>query len=357
MMKKVSIKKFIIDSKINIRQAMRVLDDSHRKILFIANNEGNFFGSLSDGDIRRWILDGGDLNEGILNVCNKDPITFSSNYEIDEIKNSMLKNRIQAIPIIDNDCQIIDILFWDNIFEKSSSFEIKGKLDLPVVIMAGGAGTRLEPFTKILPKPLIPIGEKTVTEIVIDRFREYSINKFYLSVFHKSKMIKAYFDELDIPYSLSFLEEDKPLGTVGVLHKIKNLVNDSIFLTNCDTIINCNYSDLVSFHDDNNYDITLVGSMISHKVPYGICEIESGGKLVSIKEKPEFSYLVSSGMYLLRKTAINKIPNNKYFNITDLIKSVRDDDGTVGVYPISEKSWLDTGEWKEYKKTVEYLTF
>ena len=170
-------------------------------------------------------------------------------------------------------------------------------------------------------------------------------------------MIKAYFDEINPEYSISFLEEENPLGTAGVLSKLNNqLSSDSLFLTNCDTIINCNYQRMFEFHNENNYSITLVGCVINHKVPYGICEIESEGKLISLTEKPEYSYLVSTGMYLLNKTVLELIPENEFYNMTDLIEKVRNNGGDVGVFPISEKSWLDTGEWKEYKKTIDQLT-
>ena len=169
-------------------------------------------------------------------------------------------------------------------------------------------------------------------------------------------MIKAYLDELAPPYKINYLEESNPLGTAGVLSQLQNSVKDSIFLTNCDTIINCNYEDLLEFHDKNNYDITLVGSMINYRIPYGICEIENEGKLVSLTEKPEYSYLVSTGMYVIRQTALKLIPKNEHFNMTDLIDKIKNVNGTIGVYPISEKSWLDTGDWHEYKKAVEQLS-
>jgi len=349
------MKKFIISKKINLRSAMKKLDESHRKILFVVEEDSFIFGALTDGDIRRWIIKGNDLNASVEIVCNKSPITFKDNYDLNDIKNTMLENRIQAIPIIDQENRIVDLLFWDTVFDSKYHFEIKADLDIPVVIMAGGAGTRLEPFTKILPKPLIPIGERSMLEVVIDKFREYGINKYYISLFHKSKMIKAYLDDLDIPCEINYLEESKPLGTAGVLSQLKKYIETSIFLTNCDTIINCNYKDLLEFHNKNNYDITLVGSMINYKVPYGICEIENEGKLVSLQEKPEYSYLVSTGMYLLRETAIKLIPNEIKFNMTDLIDTMKGKGGSIGVYPITEKSWLDTGEWNEYKKTVEQL--
>ena len=349
------MKKFIISKKINLRSAMKKLDESHRKILFVVEEDSFIFGALTDGDIRRWIIKGNDLNASVEIVCNKSTITFKDNYDLNDIKNTMLENRIQAIPIIDQENRIVDLLFWDTVFDSKYHFEIKADLDIPVVIMAGGAGTRLEPFTKILPKPLIPIGERSMLEVVIDKFREYGINKYYISLFHKSKMIKAYLDDLDIPCEINYLEESKPLGTAGVLSQLKKYIETSIFLTNCDTIINCNYKDLLEFHNKNNYDITLVGSMINYKVPYGICEIENEGKLVSLQEKPEYSYLVSTGMYLLRETAIKLIPNEIKFNMTDLIDTMKGKGGSIGVYPITEKSWLDTGEWNEYKKTVEQL--
>lgn len=352
-----NIDKYIISSQEDIRQAMKKLDDSHRKILFVVQDNYLLYGAITDGDIRRWILSGKSLDEPVKNVCNIKPIYFQNNYNLDDIKNIMLEKRIQAIPIIDQNNCLIDLLFWDSIFNEEYHFKVKGNLDIPVVIMAGGFGMRLNPFTKILPKPLIPIGERSVLEVVIDKFREYGVEKYYISLFHKAKMIKAYFDELNPPYTINYLEESKPLGTAGVLSQLQSSIkNESLFLTNCDTIINCNYESLVSFHDKNNYDITLVGSMINHRVPYGICEIENEGKLVSLKEKPEYSYLVSTGMYVLRGTVLKHIPLNEHFNMTDLIDKIRNTDGTVGVYPISEKSWLDTGDWKEYKKTVEQLS-
>jgi len=351
-----NIDKFVINSQLEVRQAMKKLDDSDRKILFVVQDNLLLFGALADGDIRRWILSGNSLDEPVENVCNKKPIFFGDNYTLDDIKNSMLEYQIQSIPIVDQEKRIIDILFWDIVFDSEYHFKIKGDLNIPVVIMAGGSGTRLEPFTKILPKCLIPIGERTVLEIVIDRFREYGIEQYHISLFHKARMIKAYFDELNPPYNINYLEESKPLGTAGILSQLQGSIKDSLFITNCDTIINCNYNDLVQFHNKNKYDITLVGSMINYRVPYGICEIGNEGKLMSLKEKPEYSYLVSTGMYILRGTSLKYIPHNKHFNMTDLIDKVKKNKGTVGVYPISEKSWLDTGEWQKYKKTVEQLS-
>lgn len=345
----------IIEFNVSLRLAMKKLDDSHRKILFVVQEDHILYGTLTDGDIRRWILAGKSLDEPVGSVCNLSPLSTGPRYEADSVKRMMIEHKIQALPVIDEKKQIQEILFWDAIFDDGTHFKRRGKLDIPVVIMAGGAGTRLDPFTRILPKPLIPIGDRTIIEIIIDNFRDYGIEEYYITLFNKAKLIKAYFEEIDLPYKLNYLEEKKPLGTVGVLSEIKNIIQDSIILTNCDTLITCDYKDLIDFHNKNKFDITLVGSMINYKIPYGICEIASEGKLINLTEKPEYSYLISTGMYALRNTALKLIPENEHFHVTDLISKVRDAGGNVGVYPISEKSWLDTGEWKEYKKTLEQL--
>lgn len=351
-----SLSKFLVEPEMSVREAMKKLDESHRKILFVIQDDHTLSGTLTDGDIRRWILGGHGLDDSVADICNRDPITTSMGYDLEEIKRLMLENRIQAIPVIGPERFLVDMLFWDAVFDDEYHVELKEQLTVPVVIMAGGAGTRLDPFTRILPKPLIPIGDRSILEVIIDKFREYGIEDFYVSVHHKSKVLKAYFEELAPPYAIRFLEEAQPLGTAGAIGQLKGEIVDSLILTNCDTIIQCNYKDMVEFHDKKRYDITLVGSMVNYQVPYGICEIEDEGKLVNLIEKPEYSYLVSTGMYVLRNTAIKLIPDNEYFNMTDLIADVREQGGTVGVYPISEKSWLDTGEWKEYKKTVEILS-
>jgi len=355
-MLKEPIKNLIIQADVSLRGAMKKLDDTHRKILFVTKEDNTLFGSLTDGDIRRWILAEGSLEKPIQSVCNPTPFSIGVDYELDDVKRMMLQHKIQAVPVVDKEHQVQDLLFWDTVFSDDAFHEDKEPLSISVAIMAGGAGTRLDPFTRILPKPLIPIGDRSIIEVIIEKFREYDIREYYISIYSKAKLIRAYFDEVAPLYKLNYLEEKEPLGTVGILSKIKDVVKDTLILTNCDTIINCDYKDLVDFHEKNQFDITLVGSLINYKIPYGICEIAKEGKLVNLTEKPEYSYLVSTGMYVLRNTALRLIPENQRFNMPDLIEKVRNKGGNVGVYPISEKSWLDTGEWHEYKKTVEQLS-
>lgn len=350
------VAKYLIMRSVNVRDAMKKMDNVHSKILFVLDEMQSLYGAVSDGDLRRWILSEGAMDAPVEFFCNKNPIYFHENYVLESVKQIMLEKKIQCIPVLDQQNSIVDLLFWDDVFQEQS-FKPRQIIHNPVVIMAGGVGSRLEPFTKILPKPLIPIGDKTILELIIDRFREYHVNKFYISLGHKSKIIKAFLEELNPSYQVEYIEENKPLGTIGSLSLVANLINEPVIVTNCDILIEADYNEFLNFHNHNGYDLTLVGSLMNYKIPYGICEIENGGKLKQLKEKPEYSHLVSTGMYILSKYAVSLIPPNTQYQITQLIEKLRESNRSVGVFPISENSWFDTGEWAEYHKVLKKMGF
>jgi NDP-sugar pyrophosphorylase family protein len=221
--------------------------------------------------------------------------------------------------------------------------------------MAGGRGTRLEPFTKILPKPLIPIHDKPIIEHIISRFTNFGINDFHLTVNFKSKILIAFFEELQPKYSLHFVIEKEPLGTAGSIRSFHNKFAHPFFVTNCDTVIDVDYHDLYNFHQSNGFEITIAASMKQYIIPFGTCNLNKDGHLETISEKPEFNFLVNTGLYVLSPEVINLIPKNKMYNITDLIEDTKKKGMKVGVYPISESSWIDVGQWSEYHKAVEKL--
>ena len=223
--------------------------------------------------------------------------------------------------------------------------------------MAGGKGTRLDPVTKVLPKPLIPIGDKSIIKIIIDRFCEYGIKKFYITLNYKSRMIKAFFEDLNSSlkskYNIVYIDEIKPLGTGGSLKLLQNKIQGPFFVSNTDILIEADYSEILKFHIENKNDITLVASIKNFDIPYGVCEIENGGTLLKIREKPEFSFLVNTGMYIVNSDMIRIIPRNQLYHLTHLMEDVKARKGKVGVYPISDKSWIDIGEWEKYRKALE----
>ncbi len=351
------IKPFLISNKVSVRDSMKKMDETHTKILFVVDHENKLMGTVSDGDLRRWILSEGKLDESIDKVSNKNPVYFNEGYSVERIKETMLEKKIQCIPVVNHTGEIKELLFWDSIFQGEIIEREKKELNAHIVVMAGGMGTRLEPFTQILPKPLIPIGDKTIIEIIMDKFLNYQVKHFYISIGHKSKIIRSYFEDLDVDYKYDFLYEDKPLGTIGSVSMIANDISKPVIVTNCDIVIDADYSELLKFHNDNKYDLTLVGSLMHYKIPYGICEIGHGGKLVELREKPEYSMLVSTGMYVLSKYAVSRIPVNEHFHITHLMELLRNEGREVGVFPISEKSWFDTGEWKEYHSALNKMGF
>jgi len=338
-----------------IKDALRQLEETERKTLFVVDDENRLIGTLTDGDIRRWILSEGSLDGMVDRVCNTDPFVACENYDPEQIKQVMLERKIGCIPVLNSIREIVEVLFWENLFGEGLARKSKRPIGLPVVIMAGGKGTRLDPFTKILPKPLIPLGDKTVIEIIIDSFVDCGIDKFYISVNYKSKIIKSYFEELEPAYEIEYIHEDLPLGTAGSLTYLRGKLDSSLIVTNCDIIIKADYHDIVEFHAVNDYDVTLVASLKNYNIPYGVCEIENGGTLKCILEKPEYNFLVNTGMYVLKPTTLALIPENEFFHITHLIEKVAAEGGKVGVYPISDKSWIDTGEWAEYKKALSQI--
>lgn len=351
---KKTIERFLVKEDLTIKESMRQMGKVGERILFVVNGHNKLLGSLTDGDIRRWVLANGSLNAKISKTYNKKPFTVNKPYDIKHVRQIMLEQKIGWIPVIDNQGAIRDVLLWEQIFGDGENFP-KEKIGVPVMIMAGGKGTRLDPFTKVLPKPLIPIGDKTIIEIIMNRFEQYGVDEFFISTNHRSRMIRAYFEEVNTPYNIHYVEEQKPLGTAGSLRLIKDKIKDSLFVSNCDIIIDGNYHEILHFHKTKNYDITMVGCFRHFTIPYGVCTIENGGQLTHIEEKPEHDYLVNTGMYVIRKRILNLIPKDKPFDITDLIEKVREKGGLVGVYPIDEKSWIDIGQWEEYHKAVKLL--
>ena len=348
------IKSLFITPKFSIKEAMRQMSVAGEKILFVVDQKNRLLGSLTDGDIRRWVLKEGSLTAEIKDIYNSNPLYVEENYKIDRIKKLMIKNKIPGMPVINSQKELCDVLLWGQVFGNGEA-HYRGKIDVPVIIMAGGKGTRLDPFTRILPKPLIPIGDKTVIELIMDKFHEFGTNEFYLSIHHKSRMIKAYFEENSAPYKIHYIEEDAPLGTIGALKFLEGKLAGDFMVSNCDILIDADYSEMLNFHRKKNYDITIVGSFRHFTIPYGVCTIETGGRLVGIKEKPEYDFLVNTGMYVFKSKTLALIPSGKHFNVPDLIEKVKEQGGKVGVFPIDEKSWADIGRWEEYQKSLRDL--
>lgn len=342
------LKKTIAAPTVSVKQAMEKLDEAANKIIFITDDDNTLIGVVTDGDIRRFILKNGNLNEPVSKVMNKNPKVLKQGFDIKDAKELMKNELIECLPVVDSKKRVVSAIWWSDFFR--SKFIISDKVKAPVVIMAGGKGTRLDPFTKVLPKPLIPIGEKTIIEMIIDRFNEFGCREFYVSINYKASMIKAYFTEMsdNKNYDIDYLEEKEFLGTAGSLTLLKKRkINVPFFVNNCDILIEANYSDILKTHKEEKNFITIVSSLKNFKIPYGVIETEKNGSLKDIKEKPEFNFLVNTGMYVMQPEVLDDIPENKFYHVTDLINDYKIKGKKIGVYPISEKSWTDIGQMGE----------
>ncbi len=349
-----NLNKYIVYQNENIRDAIKKMDEGGIGFAVCVGKNENVIGVISDGDFRRAVLSGISLNENVLKIANINFKHLTKGYSKENVSELFRETVVQHIPILENG-KLVEIITEEDFYNIRSKGKNRDFLNIPVVIMAGGKGTRLDPFTRILPKPLIPLGDKTMIEIIMDEYAKYGMSNFYVSVNHKAKMIKAYFEDHDIGYEIKYINENRPLGTAGALKFLENKIDSTFFVSNCDIIIKDDYFKIYEFHKDGIFDLTLVASMQHHTVPYGVCEIENKGHLKEIREKPEYDFLVNAGMYLLEPSVCKLIPIDEYFDMTDLISKCQKEGLTVGVYPVSEKSYIDVGRLSEYKKMLSTL--
>jgi dTDP-glucose pyrophosphorylase len=348
------IKDITVQTDITIRQAMKSLDNTAEKCLLVINDQQILIGTLTDGDLRRGILSGMKFSDSIIECYHKNPTTLiNGSFSQEDAKRVLREKQLDLIPIINKDGKVVDYLTWPNINDGKQNKKVPN--DISVVIMAGGKGTRLEPFTNVLPKPLIPIHEKPIIEHIIERFTDMGCSDFHLTVNYKGKILKAYFEELKPDYSVSFVDEKEPLGTAGSLRFLDGQFDKPFFVTNCDIIVKTDYTSLYEFHQKGEYDITLVASAKEYIIPYGTCELNGDGHLSHINEKPKYDFLINTGLYVLNPDVLKLIPENKFYHITHLIEDAKNQDKKIGVFPIDDDAWIDIGQWAEYKKVTERL--
>ncbi len=334
------INQFLIEESANILEAMRRLDETGQRILFLAQ-DGRLKASLTDGDIRKYILRGGSLEGQVSEAANYMPHSLPL-CDRGLARNYLEKNSIDALPLLDTKGRVADIVFASGADVNNTSCA-----DIPVVIMAGGLGTRLYPYTKILPKPLIPVGEKPILEHIMDKFRDFGCSDFRLVVNYKKGMIKSYFNELNPPYKVSYVDEDVPMGTGGGLCLLKGQMDRTFFLSNCDILLDADFADLAAYHKKQGNVITMVCAAKHFTVPYGVIQLGENGTIQSMQEKPSMNFWTNTGIYAVEPRVIEELEDGKVQGFTDIIEHYRALGEKVGVYPVSEQSWMDMGQLEE----------
>jgi dTDP-glucose pyrophosphorylase len=349
---------FIFDHQVEVTESLlstiKKMDLLDSKLLIVTENK-RYKTLLSIGDIQRAIIKGSSLDAAIATILGRKVKVCHINDSPEYIKAEILKYRMEFMPVLNENDELVDVVLWQDVLS-NEDLQLDLGLNIPVVIMAGGKGTRLKPLTNIIPKPLVPLGEKPIIEIIVDRFVATGVKQFYFSVNYKAEMIQRFFDELpDKKYEIEYFSETKPLGTAGSLHLLKHKLHTTFFVSNCDILINQDYNEIYKYHVENKNELTLVAALKHYPIPYGTLEVGEEGLLKDLKEKPELTFMVNAGMYILEPHLLNEVPEDDFFHITHLIDKIKDRGGRVGVFPVSEGSWMDIGEWKEYNQTMQRL--
>lgn len=335
-----------------VRQTIHQLDESAKKIVYI-HRFRRIIGSVTDGDIRRYILNHGSLDEPVELAMNPNPIRLALKDKA-RAKALMEEKKIESLPLINEAGEVESIVFlheWEEAKKKTQTTQ-----GVPAVIMAGGRGTRLAPLTNVVPKPLVPVHDRPIVERIMDEMHEAGIQDFYLTVNYKASMIKAYFEETPKDYAIHYVKEDQPLGTGGSLGLLKDTIKEGcLIVSNCDILVLADYAKMIEHHRDQGARITIVGSMKHQVIPYGVVELDEAGYVKGLKEKPGFDYLASTGFYILDASLLKEVPTDRMYHLTELIESLLARGEKVSVYPVSEASWLDMGQFKEMELMVDRL--
>ena len=336
------IQKLIGRDDLTVSETMQRIDANACGVLFVVDKSDCLVGCVTDGDIRRFLLAGGQMDAAVKNAVNPKPKTATS---FDEAKKLYHKKYVVAVPIIDGEKKIVGIYTEDELIVKP-----RNSIGLPVVINAGGRGTRLDPFTRVLPKPLIPVGDLPIIEHIMKEYLTYHCDEFHIIVNYKRDLMKAYFAENENHYNITWYDEDKPLGTGGGLSLLRGRFSDTFFFANCDALLTANYESIVKFHKENGNVITMVCAYKNINITYGVVEMGVNGSIQSMKEKPLVSFLTNTGIYIVEPEVIDDIEDGVPIGFPDIVEMERQKGKKVAVYPVSENDWMDMGQLNELEK-------
>lgn len=320
-------------------------NDMSRIILFVVNGKNQILGSLTDGDIRRSLVKDADINKKVSSVCNPKFVFEFEKAGYLDLK-SYRKKDIKILPILDKDKKLLRIIDVD---------KTKAILPLECMIMAGGRGKRLSPLTDTIPKPMLPLGDKPIIEHNIDRLIAYGIQKIYISIKYLGEQLQEYFgDGSSKGIEIVYIKEDKPLGTAGALSLVNQFESEHILLMNSDLFTNVNLEDIYLDLIEKKADMAIASTEYKVDVPYAVFEANAENEVAKFREKPSYIYHSNAGIYMFSKDLISKIPENEFYDITDLMEKVLDENGKLIHNPIIGY-WIDIGSPVDYKQAQEFI--
>ncbi len=336
------LEKILITPQTTIISTLKVIDDAAFEIALVVDDDGKLLGTVTDGDIRRGIIKGADLQSPIADLMNRNPIIAEQNAPDDELLFMMTNRSIKHLPVVDRNRRILRLVQLKDLIARKVRSNI-------AVIMAGGLGSRLGEITRETPKPLLPVGGRPIIALIIEQLRRHGIEKIYVSVNYKADKIKDYLSRNPIAgVKLAFLEEKQFLGTAGSLSLLPELPDAPIILMNGDILSPVNFGNLLQMHMTAAKPLTVCTREFSFQIPYGVLQMR-GDELIDIEEKPSHSIFINAGIYVLEPALLELIEPEKRLDMPDLIKLVKQNMGGVSCYPVSE-FWLDIGSPNDYTK-------
>jgi dTDP-glucose pyrophosphorylase len=330
---------------------MACIDRNAKGIALVVDEKRHLIGTVTDGDIRRAILDGVVVDLSVEELLElrasapcPEPITAPLDTPDAELVRLMNKHSIRQVPLLDDQGRVIDLALLSDLVKEYES-------PLTAVVMAGGYGTRLRPLTEELPKPMLPVGDRPLMELMIEQLRQSGIRRVNVTTHYLADKIKDHFDDgQDFGVEIGYVDEERPLGTAGALG-LMEAADQPLLVINGDILTRVDFRAMLAFHHEHDADLTVGVRQYELEVPYGVVECD-GPRVCHLREKPRYSFLVNAGIYLLNPAVHRRIPNRRRFDMTDLIERVIEDGGTVVSFPIVEY-WLDIGEPVDYEKAQE----
>jgi len=342
------IEDFFVNEGTSIQEAMRCIDKNGKGIALVVDGEKRLIATITDGDIRRAILDGLNLNKLLSELIKKksdsvypEPTTALESSDKSELLRIMRKQNIRHIPLLDSNHRVTDLITFADLAPQDT-------LPLQAVLMAGGFGKRLQPLTEDMPKPMLPVGDRPLMEHTIEQLKHTGIRNVSITTHYQAEKITKHFGNGEaFGVNIEYVPEVDPLGTAGALSLLQDL-DEPLLVINGDILTKVDFRAMHKFHCDHSADLTVGVRLYDFKIPYGVVE-SSGSQVLDIKEKPEIQFLVSAGIYILEPSVLKFIPKNEYFDMPHLIRRVIDEGGQVVNFPVVEY-WLDIGHHSDYEK-------
>jgi dTDP-glucose pyrophosphorylase len=344
------LKLLTVTNKATVRDTLQAIDRGLMGIALVVDEDFHLIGTITDGDIRRALIKGGSIADNIAPIMNVNPIKADINKTNYELISIMKSKTINQIPIINDEGKLVDIKTLPELL-------ITHKKDNKLVIMAGGLGTRLRPFTNTTPKPLLPIGNKPILETIIEHAKFHGFVDIIISINYLSDSIKNYLgDGSKIGVKITYLHEKDSLGTAGALSLIEEEITEDLIVINGDILTRTNFDKMLEFHQQNNNYLTVGTRPYKTQIPYGIIN-HADGVIKDIEEKPVLEYTINAGIYILSPKAIKMIPDKEFFHMTHLMEKLIKKDLRVGNFHI-EDYWLDIGKINDYyRANIEFEEF